>query len=284
MLLTRGGRWAAGFVAVVAGLLATGTSRAALFTDFTEAGLPVNGYQDDFSGTTRNPDWTPVGPGGDVYAMAGDGTLHVSTATGDPNKLLYSPATTYSATNQNVLALIRINQSTVSDPFRGGVTVLSDVAGQGFNLHFREAGQNGPGKHFNLLDDLRAWGPATTDAANPTQKMWTQDDYYWLRVVTSPDAPTGTNNLANNAFDVFGKVWRAGTGEPGDFDLAWDRSGRSGLAGIAGPVGGQLTDFSVDYILIQADGLPQIRAVPEPTAAGLLGLSVLGLIARRRRA
>jgi hypothetical protein len=212
----------------------------------------------------------------------------MTTATGDPNKLLYSPATAYSATNQNVLALMRVNQSTASDPFRGGVTVLSDVGGQGFNLHFREVDQNGPGRHFNLLDDLRSWGPATTEAANPTQKMWTLGDYYWLRLVHSADAPNGTNNLANNANDLFGKVWRAGTGEPANFDIAWDRGGRpGGLAGIAGPVGftaGLVSDISIDYILIQAEGLPPIRAIPEPAAAGLLGLSALALMGRRRRA
>ena len=283
MLLGRGERRAA-FVAIVAGLLGTGTSRAALFTDFTEAGRPVNGFQDDFTGTTRNADWRVIGA--DVYAQSGDGTLQMTTAAGDPNKLVYSPATPYNATAQNVLALMRVNQSSVTDAFRGGVTVLSDAAGDGFNLHFREEGQNGPGRHFNLLDDRRAWGPATTDAGNPGQKVWTPNDYFWLRVVHAANAPTGTNNLANDANDLFGKVWRAGTGEPANFDVAWDRGGRDlgGLAGIAGPVANMLTDVSVDYILIQAADLPTIQAIPEPATAGLLGLSALGLLARRRRA
>jgi hypothetical protein len=285
MLLARDGRRAAAFVAIIAGLLGTGTSRAALFTDFSEAGRPVNGFQDDFNGTTRNADWRVVGA--DVYTQPGDGTLQMTTAPGDPNKLVYSPATAYNATAQNVLALMRVNQSSVTDEFRGGVTVLSDAtSGEGFNLHFREVGQNGTGRHFNLLDDRRAWGPATTDGGNPEQEVWTPNDYFWLRVVHAANAPAGTNNLANGANDVFGKVWRAGTGEPVNFDLAWDRGGRDagGLAGIAGPVGGMLTDVSVDYVLIQAEGLPAIQAIPEPAAAALLGLSALGLLARRRRA
>ena len=279
-------RWRAVATAVVI-LAGVGTTRAALFTDFTEAGRTVNGFQDDFTGATRNADWRVFGPGGDVYALPGDGTLRMTTASGDPNKLLYSPATAYSATNQNVLALMRVNQSSISDEFRGGVTVLAEPnaspAGQGFNLHFREEGQNGPGRHFNLLDDLREWGPATTDAGNPEGETWTPNQYFWLRVVHQADAPAGTNNLANGANDLFGKVWRAGIGEPANFDVAWDRAGRpGGLAGIAGPVGGQLTDVSVDYILIQAEGLPAIQVVPEPAAVGLLGLSALVLTTRRR--
>jgi hypothetical protein len=285
MHLMRARHVAVAFVAVVAGLAGTGTTRGALFTDFTEAGRPVNGFQDDFTTGTRDPDWRVIG--NDAYTLPGDGTLRISTVDGDPNKLLYSPVTAYSATAQNVLALMRVNTSAVNDAFRSGVTAVADPnnVGEGFNLHFREEGQNGAGRHFNLLDDRRAWGPATTDAGNPEQQMWAPNTYYWLRLVHAVDAPAEANNLANGANDVFGKVWVAGTGEPANFDVGWDRGGRDigGLAGLAGPVANGQTDVSVDYILIQAAGLPAIQAVPEPAVAGWLGLSALGLVARRRR-
>jgi hypothetical protein len=39
----------------------------------------------------------------------------------------------------------------------------------------------------------------------------------------------------------------------------------------------------VDYVLIKAEGLPAIQAVPEPATAALTGIAMIGLLARRRR-
>ena len=70
-----------------------------------ELGQTLNGFQDDFTGATRDPDWKAFGPGGDRYEQA-DGLLYVSPSVGDPNHLLYMKAG-YSNDVQEVLARIR---------------------------------------------------------------------------------------------------------------------------------------------------------------------------------
>src|SRR5438094_435206 len=49
-----------------------------------EYGRTVNGFQDDFTGATRDPNWKAIGPGGDHYVQE-DGVLKVYVATNDPN-------------------------------------------------------------------------------------------------------------------------------------------------------------------------------------------------------
>jgi hypothetical protein len=252
---------------------------AVLVGNFNEAGSFVNGYQDDFDGTTLNPDWflldrgvPPNGPG--LFTLTGNGTLLMNPALGDPNKLLYNPATPYSDSVQEVLALIRVvtDPAGTNDGFRGGVNVASNLGdGQGINLHFREPGQQGPGNHFNLLDDQRAWGPFTDP--NSGGATWAEGSYKWLRLVQDV-----------NGLD-FGKIWDAGgTPEPANFDLTWDSRFRAGLAGLTtNSIGGQAV-LEVDYVLIKADGLPVIKvAIPEPASAFLLGLAGAMLGLRRRR-
>jgi hypothetical protein len=174
-----------------------------------------------------------------------------------------------------ILALVRI----VSDPagefdgFRGGVTVASNIGdGQGINLLFREPNQNGNGNHFNLLDDLRAWGPSTDP--NIGGDAWVEGEYKWIRLLQNS---SGTN---------FAKIWDAGTTpEPVNFDLSWSQRNRSGLAGLTtNSIAGQAV-LEVDYVLIKADGLPPITvAVPEPGSALLAGCGASAtLLARRRR-
>lgn len=260
----------------LAALITAPSARAVLFTNFSEFGTTVNGYQDDFDGTTLNPDWfefnaAPADP--PHFELTGSGSLLMHPANSDPNKLVYNPASGYDTISQNVLALIRVTlDGPISDGSRGGVTAVSDPGtGQGLNLHFRQPGQNGPGNHFNLLDDLRAWGPFTDpNAGEPT---WTAGDYKWLRLVVD------ANGVPS------GKIWDAGAApEPVDFNLVWDGRGRAGLAGLVTNSIGGASDFEVDYVLIQADGLPSTQVVPEPTTGllGLIGVAALGLARRRR--
>src|SRR5881397_1530554 len=54
-----------------------------------DVGTTVNGYQDDFDGASLAPGWLVLGA--NVYSLS-NGTLHVTTAAGDPNHLLYAVA------------------------------------------------------------------------------------------------------------------------------------------------------------------------------------------------
>jgi hypothetical protein len=250
---------------------------AVIVSNFNESGKTVNGYQDDFNGDTLNPDWLLFdgganGPG--IFMLTGTGSLMMNPAAGDPNKLLYNPIAGYDNSVQEILALIRIvtDPAGEADGFRGGATVGSNLGdGQGINLLFREPNQNGNGNHFNLLDDLRAWGPSTDP--NIGGDTWVEGEYKWLRLLQNSN---GIN---------FAKIWDAGTTpEPTNFDLSWSGRGRTGLAGLTtNSIGGQAV-LEVDYVLIKADGLPSITvAVPEPAGALLLGAGAGALLSVRRR-
>jgi MYXO-CTERM domain-containing protein len=251
-------------------------ARAVLFSNFSEFGTTVNGYQDDFNGTTLSPDWFEynAGPGDPPhFSLSGLGSLMMHAANGDPNKLLYNPVSGYDSTTQNVLALIRMTTEGPNiDGGRGGLAAVSNTFdGQGLNLHIRQPGQNGPGNHFNLLDDARAWGPSTDPGAGGAS--WVIGEYQWLRlVVDASGVPSG-------------KIWPAGgTPEPAGFNLTWDARGRAGLAGLTTNSIGGANEFEVDYFLVQASGLPSIQVVPEPATGmlGLMGVAAFGLARRRR--
>lgn len=211
----------------------------------------VNGYQDDFEGTTLKSGWTVFGA--NVYSV-NNGVLRVTSASGDPNHLLYT-ALPYDNTVQEVLMRVRIINFGTGDPPRGGPSVCvnhSASAVGGINYHFRDNN----GRSMAFLDDLRAWGP--------TQGfIWQNNVWYWVRLRHEPNAAS-----QGGAYDVFGKIWLAdgSTPEPIDWQLKWDyiptRTSRTGYAGIAASSSGGLSEFEVDYILIKAAGLPQITVTP----------------------
>src|SRR6476646_9215115 len=120
----------------------------------SDVGTTVNGFQDDFEGTTLNPNWQVVGQS--AFSLGG-GMLHTSTVGGDPNHLLYElPG--YDDTVQEVLARIRVTNFGTGDPSRAGVsTVVDPNTSQGINLLFRDEPNPGD-RHLAFLDDLRAWG------------------------------------------------------------------------------------------------------------------------------
>lgn len=227
-----------------------------------ELGKTVNGFQDDFTGATRDPNWKPRGPGGDLYKQE-DGLLRVTVRLLDPNHLLYE-APGYNDTVQEVLARIRVIAFGTGDASRAGIgtavqTTPASELSRGINLHFRNNTQDGvTGKQFKLLDDARAWGPAGL------KDEWAINAWYWMRLRHEPNANGGTD-------DVFGKVWLADgkTDEPADWQLKWNyipaRTPRVGFAGIVGSSIDGLGSFEVDYILIKAAGLPEIVAQWAPT-------------------
>src|SRR5258706_4802322 len=143
----------------------------------TDVGTTVNGYQDDFDGTSLGAGWLVLGA--NAYAVS-NGALHVTTASGDPNHLLYAVAG-YNNSVQEVLARVRVLNFGTGDAPRGGVGVCVDPAASpagGMDLHFRDENL---GRHIEFLDDLRAWG--TEHYPSPA---WQNNTWYWLRLRHEP--------------------------------------------------------------------------------------------------
>ena len=88
----------------------------------TDVGTSVNGFQDDFNGTSLGANWTATGTSLGIYTVSG-GMLHVTSGTADPNHLLYT-APGYNNTVQEVLMRIRVtNFGANLDPPRAGAGV-----------------------------------------------------------------------------------------------------------------------------------------------------------------
>ncbi len=230
--------------------LAFGQAQAQLAP--VEVGTTVNGFQDDFDGSSLNLPWAVRGAS--VYSVSG-GQLHVTSTGGDPNHLLCElPG--YNSSVQEVLARIRVNNFGSGDPPRAGLCTATDAAtSRGINLMFRD--EPAPGqRHIEFLDDTRAWGTELSVA-------WQNNTWYWLRLRHEPNSAAlgGVN-------DVFGKIWKAdGTEpEPAAWQITYDytpsRSALTGFAGIAATSSGGTAEFDVDYVLIKAAGLPAILVSP----------------------
>ncbi|MGO8701106.1 MAG: hypothetical protein ACLQVY_25725 [Limisphaerales bacterium] len=101
----------------------------------TDVGTTVNGFQDDFDGTTLNTNWVVAGD--NVFSVSG-GFLHVTSAIDDPNHLLYElPG--YNNSIQEVLARVRVLNYGSGDLVRGGVAAaVNPSTTQGINYLFRE--------------------------------------------------------------------------------------------------------------------------------------------------
>ncbi|HVV73586.1 MAG TPA: hypothetical protein VHI52_19085, partial [Verrucomicrobiae bacterium] len=218
-----------------------------------EVGTTVNGFQDDFNGSGLDPNW--VVSGAAIYSVS-NGALHVESASGDPNHLLYEKAG-YDSSVQEVLARIRISSFGSGDAVRGGISAAVDPnSGLGINYLFRNVtGEGQTGNHMSFLDDMVAWGPGQSF-------NWQPNTWYWVRLRHEPDAASqgGVN-------DVFGKIWLAdgSQAEPTGWQMAWDYTSgfppATGYAGIAASSGGPFV-FDVDYVLIKASGLPSILVAP----------------------
>ena len=75
--------------ALLVALFVTGLSETNVHaqpTQFTpiDLGQTLNGFQDDFTGAARDPNWVAVGPGGDLYEQA-NGVLRVTVTDGTLN-------------------------------------------------------------------------------------------------------------------------------------------------------------------------------------------------------
>src|SRR5687768_4101393 len=102
-------------------VLVLGLSARAQFIPM-DLGTTVNGYQDDFDGSTIAAGWLVSGQDG--YSVA-DGLLQITTVFGDPNHLLYAGGS-YDAERQEVLARIRIRDFGTGDASRAGLGTAVD--------------------------------------------------------------------------------------------------------------------------------------------------------------
>jgi hypothetical protein len=224
---------------------------ATIPTNFAEYGTAVNGYQDQFTGTALDVGWTVYG--GITTSVSG-GYLHVSGATTDPSKIMYTGAS-YDGVTQNVLAMIKVTSTSGTNDSRVGVSTSNTTAGQGMNLMFRGAPSF---SNVAFLNDFIAHGPQNTFT-------WQQDVLYWMRTLHAPNKTGGTDPAFNGVNDCFGKVWPADgtTPEPTNYQFSWaSNDSRSGFAGLqTGATYGNAT-FDVGYVLIQAAGLPSINVGP----------------------
>src|SRR5437773_11529440 len=89
-----------------------------------DVGTTVNGYQDDFEGTSLAAGWQVLGA--NVYTVSG-GVLHVTTPSGDPNHLLYAVAG-YNNSVQEVLLRIRMLYFVTGDASSGRLSACVDPA------------------------------------------------------------------------------------------------------------------------------------------------------------
>ena len=241
----------------------TAMAQLAMPSDF---GAVVNGYQEQFDGTTLNSYWVPVlNPAqANIYVLNGKGVLQCHTAIGDPAHLLLE-VPGYDLNNHEVLARFRVADFGLGDGPRGGIAVAvmvdppsqATAIGQGINLHFRNNPENGAvnNHHMNFLDDRRAWQGSVID------NNWSVGTWYWVRVKREI---TGGSPLTS------GKVWPADgtTQEPVDWDITFSETAlppRSGYAGIASGVANERAEFECDYFLLKAAGLPPITVAPTGT-------------------
>lgn len=69
------------------------------------------------------------------------------------------------------------------DRLAAGLGVGVATNSQGINLHFRNATDGTlSGRHLNLLDDARAWGPGV-------KLEWQTNVWYWLRLKNRKGTP-----------------------------------------------------------------------------------------------
>ena len=221
-------------------------------------GTRANGFQDHFDGVALNTNvWRPYMAVANPYSYftVSNSQLHCATPTADPNHLLFQGAS-YDNSNQEVLVRIRIVRFGAGDGDRAGVGLAINTANsQGANFTFRHTSSTSP-YGFQFLNDAIVWSPTAVDAGT-----WTTNTWYWMRATHS-----ATSNMT-------ARVWRADgvTRESSATTVTWGDSGvrsRRGLAGLQLNSIGGTADFDVDYFLLKADGLPEIRV--GPAAAGLV--------------
>ena len=240
----------------------------------------VNGFQDDFDGTELSPDWLLYDgglddPPAELFAKSGTGTLLMNPSNGDPNKLLYNPATPYSDVIQEVVALIRL----VIDPDLD--TDGSAAASTSRQILVTDRNQP-PFPRAKPERERQSFQPPRRPTrvgagyrSEHRRRYLGGRRYKWLRLQQARTPPEHREFRES--------LGRRDRPEPVNFDLSWSNRARAGLAGLTtNSIGGQAV-LEVDYVLIKAEGLPPTTvAVPEPGSALLVGLAG-GLLGLRRR-
>jgi hypothetical protein len=238
----------------------------------SDFGTTVNGYQDDFTGASLNPDWVPCPNDPALLAQftQANGLLTFVTDTNvvnyDPEHLLYEPATPYDSANQEVLARVRLNSAIVPDAdLRYGVGALCDPANTHIGIGAEGVFDDWPYGFaysgilavdlvdYQFANDLQNVASAGN---NPTNAIYAQiGQWYWIRVKC-----TSGNTVAV-------KFWLADgvTPEPPTFGRVDQFAATTDTplyAGIQAASQAAVESFDVDYILIKAAGLPSISVTP----------------------
>jgi len=281
------------FVAVLAAVLCVWAVQAeANFGPVVphDFGTRVNGYELCIDSSMTMADlyadgWTWEGghDGTQSASITAQGTLSLWSLAGTTDQhFLYEPAGVNYTTQGYQEILIRVKVTSTRDDARAGASVYSGE--RGINLLLRNQGN----LKFRMLNDQKAWfGPDNPESQNPPQPAWeegTLDEWYWLRIRREM-GPSGTSGGM-----VYGNYWPADglTPEPGMLDdpTTWKFEWNSGTSerdsGWAGMLCGNGAACEVDYILIKAPNLPEIRVVPEPATMVLLALGGLAMLRRRK--
>lgn len=210
-----------------------------------EAGALLRGWQQDF-GKALDARWTVVDAAPGTFAQANN-MLVVSSALGGFPRFMLA-LTEADPAVQEILARVRVVACAGTGFAMGGPAfAMRATPDTGLSLQF-SAGMNG--------DRKLSWHGVKTQPGPSTDFAWQTNLWYWIRVRHQ------TNTISLYP-DLLARVWPADgeSIEPAAWTSWWDycpgAPAQKGWSGIAGGVGGTGV-MEWDYLLVKADGLPEI--------------------------
>ncbi|QEG20461.1 PEP-CTERM sorting domain-containing protein [Mariniblastus fucicola] len=185
------------------------------------------------------------------------------------------------STGEYVEQCLTVTFDRVSDAADFSVTVSSaNTAGEAFEstaVQFIDAGGNLVGN----LSYLGFWDTVSStvnsDVIMNSADVWTAESTSVIDVTTDSDNPFGTSDGANNDATIFASDYISG-GVTGYKITRW-------LEDVAtvGGVAGTGTTTTTNFTTSNGAATVSVAAVPEPGAASLIALGLVGFVVRRRR-
>ncbi len=217
-----------------------------------ESGQVLRGFQQDFAQPLAT-NWLVLGPEPAALEQAND-LLVARVLPGPPRRLVLGNSDA-SADPGEILARMRVVDCQGTNALFGGVSL-------GFNI------DHGTGLDFGLSgsvtgDQQAKFGGSGLTSGPTADFHWTTNRWYWLRLRHEANSIT-------HYPDLLARVWLADgeTPEPIEWLDWWDyypaAAIRRGCAGLV--IGGGFVQATVefDYVLVKADGLPEITACLPP--------------------